>query len=202
MIDVEQTILSQYANSPILCALTTDMNDYIDPRANLDEFYNLIWNIQTAGGADESLTGYGLDIWGRIVGVSRILYVAATASYFGFNEQGSPSVGFNETLDAGSFYTGVPATDQVTLNNGDFRKLIYIKALANISDCSIPAMNQLLKNVASVLGYGDRAYVTVNGTMDINYYFEYPLTALQEAMIVDSGAMITPAGVATTLVHT
>jgi hypothetical protein len=202
MIDVEQTILSQFANSPIICALIANMNDYIDPRADLENFFDLIWNVDTAGGDDLSLVGYGLDVWGRIVGVSRILYVPVASPYFGFNEYGAGAVGFHEMLDAGSFSTGVPATDQITLNNGDFRQLILIKALANISGCSIPAMNQLLRNVSGVLGYGDRAYVQVDGTMNISYVFEYPLTATQEAMIVDSGAMLNPAGVSTTLVHT
>jgi len=202
MIDLEQTILSQYANSPILMALVNNMNEYIDPRANLEEFYNLIWNIDTAGGDDDSTIGYGLDVWGRIVGVSRTLHVStAGETYFGFSEYGAPAVGFHESLSQGSFFNGTPITEQIVMKNGDYRKLIYIKALANISSCSIPAINQVLKNIMTVFGYGDRAYVEITGTMEISYVVDYALTPIQEAMMQDANAMINPVGVDSTLVH-
>lgn len=66
MKNVEQTIISQYANSPTLLKLIRNFNDYIDPTCDIDNFYDFIWNVDTA-------QGFGLDIWGRIVGVSRAL---------------------------------------------------------------------------------------------------------------------------------
>ena len=76
MIDLEQTILSQYANSPTIVQLVTNLNAYIDPTTNIDAFYDFVWNVDTA-------KGYGLDVWGRIVGVGRVLEIA-TVDYFGF----------------------------------------------------------------------------------------------------------------------
>src|SRR5579871_5512746 len=67
--DYLQTIISQYANSPILTQLIANFDQYIDPTKNLDAFFDLIWNVDTA-------QGYGLDVWGRIVGVTRVLQVA------------------------------------------------------------------------------------------------------------------------------
>lgn len=67
MQNVEQTIVSQYANSPTLVQLITNMNEYIDPSADIDNFYNVVWNVDTA-------IGFGLDIWGEIVGVSREIF--------------------------------------------------------------------------------------------------------------------------------
>lgn len=66
MIDFEQTVISQYGNSPTLLALIESFNDAVDPYSNIDQFWTFIWNISTA-------QGFGLDIWGRIVGVSRTI---------------------------------------------------------------------------------------------------------------------------------
>jgi hypothetical protein len=66
--ELEQTIISQYANSPTILALINNMNTYIDPRADLDNFYNIVWNVSTA-------EGFGLDIWGRIVALPTGRYI-------------------------------------------------------------------------------------------------------------------------------
>jgi len=79
MIDVEQTIISQYGASPILNQLIQNMNAYIDPSANINSFYNMAWNVDTA-------EGWGLDVWGRIVGVSRVVQISQV--YLGFGEAG------------------------------------------------------------------------------------------------------------------
>lgn len=67
MRDVEQTIISQYGNSATITQLIRNMNTYIRPDIDIDNFYTWIWNVSTA-------QGFGLDIWGRIVGVSRTIF--------------------------------------------------------------------------------------------------------------------------------
>lgn len=69
MRDVEKTIISQFGNSPTITQLIRNMNAYIDPRCDIDNFYNTVWNVSTA-------KGFGLDIWGRVVGLptGRFLY--------------------------------------------------------------------------------------------------------------------------------
>ena len=62
MNNVEQTIISQYGNSATISQLIQNMNEYIDPEVNIWAFYNFVFNVQTA-------QGFGLDIWGRIVGL-------------------------------------------------------------------------------------------------------------------------------------
>src|SRR5690348_15169237 len=74
---VERTIISQYANSATLVQLIENLNTYLDPRPLFDQFYDLVWNIDTA-------QGYGLDVWGRIVGVERTLTINTPPTYFGF----------------------------------------------------------------------------------------------------------------------
>jgi hypothetical protein len=62
MNNVEQPVISQYGNSPTISQLIQNMNEYIDPEVNIWAFYNFVFNVQTA-------QGFGLDIWGRIVGL-------------------------------------------------------------------------------------------------------------------------------------
>ena len=64
MENVEQTIISQYAASATIVQLVKNMNGYIDPAADLLNFYNYVWNVSTA-------QGFGLDPWGRIVDIAR-----------------------------------------------------------------------------------------------------------------------------------
>lgn len=78
MKNFKETIISQYGASSIICQLIENMDEYIDPSADFTQFYNMIWNVDTA-------QGIGLDIWGRIVGVQRNLTVPASRNYFGFN---------------------------------------------------------------------------------------------------------------------
>ena len=79
MIDFQKTIISQFANSPTIVGLVTNMNAYIDQTANFQAFYDFVWNVNTA-------QGFGLDIWGRIVDVSRNLKIIAPVTNFGFQD--------------------------------------------------------------------------------------------------------------------
>ena len=95
MIDVERTIISQYANSATIVQLVQNMNTYLDPRADFDAFFDYVWNV-------ESAQGFGLDIWGRIVGISRELLIPAAPLYFGFKDALPGSYPFNDQ----PFYDG------------------------------------------------------------------------------------------------
>ncbi|MBN6824311.1 DUF2612 domain-containing protein [Methylobacterium organophilum] len=78
--DWRQTILSQYANSDRITGLIETFFAATDQTANFDAFWDNIWNLDTA-------VGYGLDVWGRIVGINRVLQVA-NDQFFGFAEAG------------------------------------------------------------------------------------------------------------------
>lgn len=182
MINVEQTIISQYANSPIIVQLIQGINKYIDPRADIDNFYNTVWNVDTA-------QGFGLDIWGRIVGVSRLLQIPATNAYLGFNEAVPGAYAFN---DAPMWDGSPPATNAYFLADSAYRTLILTKAMANILQPSAPALNQLLQNFFAGRG---RVYVNDLGGMAFRYTFEFDLTSYEYAIITQSGAFPRPAGV-------
>ncbi len=61
-----RTLLSRFAGSPILVSLISSFEAAMDPHANIEAFLQYIWNVKTA-------VGYGLDVWGTIVGVSRVV---------------------------------------------------------------------------------------------------------------------------------
>lgn len=68
MLNVEETIISQYGNSSTIGALIQGMNTNIDSRADIDNFYDTIFNVSTAN-------LFGLAIWSRIVGIPQSLIV-------------------------------------------------------------------------------------------------------------------------------
>jgi hypothetical protein len=74
------SVQSEYANSDALTALLQSFAEAAGQTQNFDAFYDQMLNLNTA-------SGYGLDCWGRIVGVNRVLQVANT-QYFGFAEAG------------------------------------------------------------------------------------------------------------------
>lgn len=149
-LDYWTTILSQFANSEILTAIIANVAGYLDQRASFDDFYRLVRNVDTA-------EGYGLDVWGRIVGVNRVLQVQS-GSFFGFQEAYVPNSASITTLndaaspriaDAqyGPFFTGEILTDNFRLADQAYRLLILAKAAANITDGSIPAINRILMSL-------------------------------------------------------
>lgn len=179
MKSVERTIISQYANSPTLCALIHNMDAYIDPQADLDTFYSFVWDVQTA-------QSWGLDIWGRIVNIGRLLKIPAKPPQIGFND--GPGAPFNQA----PFNGGATSTQMYSLTDDAYRTLILSKALANISACTAPSLNQLLKNLFAGRG---RCYVVDTGGMTLRYVFEFALTPVEIAIVTSSGALPHPAGV-------
>ncbi len=180
------TILSQYANSKILTQLIANFDSYIDQTQNIDEFYDNIFNVNTA-------VGYGLDLWGRIVGVQRVLSVGIT-TYFGFAEQ-QPSVG---TFGQSPFYSGQTVTANFSLSDNAFRILIFAKALANICDGSIPAINKILLSLFPNRG---NAFVADGLNMSMTYTFNFALSPVEAAIVGASGILPKSVGVVSSIIQ-
>lgn len=178
MLNHRDTVISQYANSPTILQLIDSMNGYIDPRINMQNFYDYVWNVDTA-------QGFGLDVWGKIVGVGRSLRVVADLEAFGFNE------GLvYQPFDQAPFFSASDI-EVVELDDDDYRKLILIKALANISAMNAKTLNLLLRQLFD----GRRCYVIDVGAMQMRYVFEFTLTPIEYALLTQSGVMPRPAGV-------
>lgn len=189
MINVEKTIISQYANAPTILELIGRMDDAIDPRADINQIYSCIWNIDTA-------CKNGLDIWGRIVGVGRALKIPSVDKFFGFHEAIPGVYPFNE----GVFYDGTtPESEVILLPDDSYRSLILVKALANITKVNAPSVNRLL-----LLLFPNRGdcHVQDNEDMSISYIFNFELSPIERAIITQAGVVPRPCGVSATLNET
>lgn len=195
--DYSQTILSQYAASPTINGLLSAYNSAIDPTDDLANFYNNIWNVNTA-------VGNGLDIWGKIVGVSRYLSTSTTNVYFGFEEAVSGTTG-SQPFNQAPFSSGPTSTSTCTLSDPQYRRLILVKAAFNISNNTVPAINALLRTefgtpISPNDPYG-QAWVVDNLDMTMTYYLNFIPNAAQIAIITNSGVFPRPAGVQLLLTH-
>ncbi|MDI2112079.1 DUF2612 domain-containing protein [Commensalibacter nepenthis] len=165
-LDYKATVIAQYSNSPTLLALLDAIDQKIKVCPFFDDFYRMVWNINTA-------EGFGLDIWGRIVGVSRKVSTFMGV-FWGFNEESlliarpycditgydqslyDPSVPLDKQSEQyqtafgmfrdfqGQNNDGVNLIEEYSFDDKDFRKLILAKAYANISNYSISNINFLL----------------------------------------------------------
>jgi hypothetical protein len=182
--DARATLLSQYANSPVITALISSLNYALDLQVAVDAFYSTIWNIDTA-------SGFGLDIWGRILGVSRALYLP-NVPFLGFaGASGAFSFG------AGSFWGGGNLTPNYDMTDDTFRRVLLAKAALNITDASIPAINTIL--MALFPSYGN-VYVQDNANMTMAYVFPSAPSNIDYAIVTQSGVLPKPIGVSFTVV--
>lgn len=183
-----QTVISQYSSSPHLTALLGYVDDWLSPDARLEAFYNLVMNLDTA-------QGYGLDVWGRIVGVVRILTVDA-GEFFGFTGLALGTTS-GDSWTAAPFYEGSPVTSNYVLTDDAFRQLIFAKAASNITNGSIEAINAILMNIL----FPNRGNVYIQDNLDMTfvYVFTFTPTPVELAIVTSSGVMPRPVGTSFTV---
>lgn len=170
--------MKQYSGQVINSLITNAVN-YMDTNEAINKFYDYVYNIKTA-------RGFGLDIWGRILGQNRFLQTTAEDAWFGFND----AVGFFP-FDDGVFFASENSTSNYRLSDESFRTLIIVRAFSNLSQTTIPNMNYILTTIFSGRG---KVYVVDEGNMEIKIVFGFGLRGYEKA-IVSSDAVPHPCGV-------
>ena len=220
--DIWDTIASQYANSPILTQIIEDAAANLTANGLFQAFFDDIWNIETA-------STYGLDIWGRIVGIDRHLYIPTT-SYFGFAEASATSFGSDTNIGA-PFGDLEEKTKNYAMSNDLYRRAILAKAASNITSGGIQDINRILMllfytdgfppagnayviepndtaavfrfdetGVGTTFGEGVFAdLINLQGPMNIIYQFDFALTTAEYALITQGNVLPKPAGVNVTI---
>jgi Protein of unknown function (DUF2612) len=188
MQDYQRTIISQYAASPIITALIDSMDLWVDPSASIDNWYDEVRNILTA-------VGYGLDVWGRILGFGRVVAIPGAAKFFGWAEaQPSPTL---DTWNHQPWYSGSEITQNYSLSDSLYRFALLAKAATNIWDGSIPGINAILLGLFPFRG---PCFVTDGQNMTMTYQFDFPLSAPEFAIVSTPGLLPRPTGVGATVV--
>ena len=189
-------IQSQYSASKTILALAAGYQERIDPHTDVDLFYEKMFDIYTA-------QGVGLDNWGVILQIGRIIPGPYTGDCFGFDvpfgglpekpEDFHPFDQLPFVPDAG---TGAAVT-MITLDDELFRLLLLYKALANISASDAATQNRLLSVLidTGIGGFGNVAYVLEVGPMVIRWVFADFLTPQQRAVFAVAGTLARGAGV-------
>lgn len=189
--DILETVQSQYAASPHITSLVTNFYDLINPYPDITIFYDNVFNLSTA-------QGWGLDCWGRIVGIERkISGVPTMRDYFGFD----PSPGLNDLItgfDQAAFYN----SDELTtgtyfLQDNAYRLLIQTKAAANIGTGSLADLNRQLHSMLP-----DTPALVLNvGTMKIRIVVEGLLETFERNLLLRGDLPPIPAGVGVELLN-
>lgn len=173
-----RTVISQYVNSPRINELLRLEELEIDPWYDFLRFYDDVFNLDTA-------KAWGLDVWGRIVGIGRQIELEGISDAFGFD--GSALLPF----DQGPFWTST-VTSTYLLADEAFRMLIYCKAAMNVSDGTLASLNRLFN-----MWFGHKGVVCVLhvGTMYLRVFFDFYLEQYERAMLAREDVPPIPAGV-------
>lgn len=186
--DYWQTIISQYANSDIITGIIGSFFAAEDMTVEIEQFYDDMFNIATA-------IGYGLDLLGIILDVSRTLEVQNPGDFFDFEESGGSSA---NGFDQQPFYSGSQLNNNFNLSDNSYRLLLFAKALYNISPGNIPSINKILQTLFPGRG---NAFVTDGLNMTMVYTFQFILSSVELAIVEQSGVLPKPVGVKSSIVQ-
>ncbi|EOH6202266.1 DUF2612 domain-containing protein [Citrobacter farmeri] len=181
----EDTILTQYSASQKLLSIIDTFNQAISLDDFTDEFINKVWDLTTC-------ETFGLDMWGKIVGISRYINAPIESSLFGFSEADDADPDYPTPFNDSPFFGGIQETTNVRLGDDAYRTLIFCKAFTNISIATIPEINRFLKILFFQRG---RAYCVNYRDMTIGLTFEFELAPYEESILTNYDVTPVPSGV-------
>jgi hypothetical protein len=181
----EDTILTQYSSSAKLLSIINTFYQAEKIDDFTDEFIERVWDLTTC-------ETFGLDVWGKIVGVSRYIIAPIDNQAFGFSEADDASPDYPTPFNDSPFFGGLQETTNVKLGDDAYRTLIFCKAFSNISIATIPDVNRFLK----ILFYNrGRAYCVNYRDMTMGMTFEFQLAPYEEAILTNYAVAPIPSGV-------
>lgn len=181
----EETILTQYSASRKLLSIIDTFNQAVSLDEFTDQFIESVWDMTTCG-------TFGLDMWGKIVGVSRYINAPIDSASFGFGEADDGNPDYPTPFNEAPFFGGVQETTNVRLANDAYRTLILCKAFTNISISTIPEINRFLKILFNRRG---KAYCVNYRDMTIGITFEFELAPYEESILTNYDVVPVPSGV-------
>lgn len=186
-IDALEPVQSQYAASSRITSLLVSKAAMLDPGKDLMLWHDSVFNPKTA-------KGVGLDIWGRIVGIGRMLWVQNT-QFFGFAYQNL------ENFDQAPFWIRTLSQGQMRLTDEAYRVLVFYKAAANIGAGDMASINSLLNALFEPSHGPANSYVLEIAPMEIRAVFNFYLTLYEQALLEQYGLLDRPAGVGFSWYH-
>ncbi len=156
--DACASIQSQYSASDNMTSVIAGFARMIDPYEEIQSFYDDIFNILSA-------QGQGLDLWGEIIDIPRIISVN-DASAMTLDDDHYRALLLYKAL------ANISSSDIATLN----------KLLQTLIDTDIGVFN-------------GNAYVLETGPMKIRWVFEYFLNEVEMAIFKTAGTLARGAGV-------
>ena len=151
-------MLAQYANSPVIVKLTEGIKEQLDNTKTIDDWFRVVFDLRTA-------TGFGLDIWGKILNQSR---------RFQFLDENDNLV--DVYLEGAQTVDGVAYTAEQMEEL--YRDVLFFKAFSYITNCTIKSMNDLMR-----FYFEDKVvFVYEIGTMAIEVVFRFFVNKLEKAI--------------------
>lgn len=181
----KDTILTQYSASQKLISIIDTFNQAINLDDFTDEFIEKVWDVSTC-------ETFGLDMWGKIVGISRYISAPVESTSIGFSEADDGNPDYPTPFNESPFYGGTQETTNVRLADDAYRTLILCKAFTNISIATIPDINRFLRILFYQRG---RAYCVNYRDMTIGLTFEFELAPYEESILKNYEVVPVPSGV-------
>ena len=172
------TVQSQYSASPRILALAGMYWDMLNPGSEIQTMLDDMLNPSTA-------RGYGLDVWGRIVGIKRAT-VPVSGEYLAFD----PDPMSNPDGDSWNNAPFNPLTPQGLATDTVFRVYVMVKAMMNIGNGSLADLNRYF----SLMFPGSGIQVIHAGTMIIRV-LDYDAVLTDAAIMALRSIDWVPAGV-------
>lgn len=178
MLYPEETVQSQYAASHTIRELVDGFNRLIDPRQDIQLFYDKIFNPNTA-------EGIGLRIWARIVGLKQTGLTVTAEEPFGFYNQ--MLANFNN----GPFFSeALSGSGYAELEANALRWLVFYKAQANNSGASLYEMNNALRSFVEFMegeAALDGTYIEENGNMALIVHLGFTPNEFEQNILTQFG---------------